>query len=215
MNGHRRSVLITVLLLTIPAGCATPRLLPVASPDAFISSDRRAASIEKEDILLQVSQGRNPAGAGSELVTFLLVARNTSDREVELLLDRAVLIDGLGTQYENLMVHELRVHGHLWLSSGWYGYYTWGWYDVSYPVAVTERPRLRDRNFPMSRYVILPHSQVRGCLFFPCRVKETTYVRLILTRLIKEKEEPGSRPDTVRATYRKLSYEYEFDVVTP
>ncbi|MFH1740136.1 MAG: hypothetical protein ABIH23_14100 [bacterium] len=196
----------------LAVGCATPRLAPVALPGTYVSQMGCSLTVEKEDIALEVLQGSNPAGSGSDLVTFLLIARNTSGHEVELLLDRAVLLDGMGVQYESIPVHELRIRSQAWTTVGWSHYHPWGWYGMSYPVTVTERASVQDRNFPKSPIVILPHSQVRGCFFFPCSIKNTTYVQLFLTRLIREKEEPGSSPDTVRTTYRKLKYEYEFNV---
>jgi len=208
-------LLAALLIVPLLVGCASTHLVPVPTKEAYVTQMGQALEVKKEGIALEVSQGRNPRGAGSDIATFLLTARNVTGEEIELLLDRAILVDGMGTQYENMIVREIEFRRHTWwVSHGGYFYRPWGWYGFSHPVTVTETGTVKDRNFRMGPYTILPHSQIRGALFFPCRLKDTSYVRLILTRLIKEKEEPGSKPNTVRTTYRKVDYEFEFNVRT-
>lgn len=206
---------LSAVFIALVIGCASTRLIPVPSEEAYVTRMGEALEIKKEGIAFEVSQGKNPRGAGSDIATFLLTARNYTDQEIELVLDHAILVDSMGTQYENMIVREVEVHRHTWwVSHGGYFYRPWGWYSFSHPVTVTETERVTDRNFRTGPYTILPHAQIRGALFFPCRLKDSSYVRLILTRLIKEKEEPGSKPNTIRTTYRKVKYEFEFNVRT-
>jgi len=194
-------------------GCATPRLKPAPLPEARTSGDGSVQVVEKEGIVLEISQGRNPSGSGSELVTFDVIAHNPGPQEVELLIDRAVLTDGMGNQYQSMVVHEVRVRTYAWSTGSIFYGRPWGGFGTTVPITIPENASYTDRNFPTTPVSILPRSQIRGCFFFPCRIGNTTYVRLLVTRLIKEKDEPGSSPDTLRVTYRKVNYQFEFDVV--
>jgi hypothetical protein len=207
------TVVILPMACFIGQGCATPKLRPAPLPDARTSGDGFVQVVEKEGIVLEVSQGRNPPGSGSEMVTFDVVAYNPGPEEVELLIDRAVLIDGMGNQYQSMMVQEFRSGTSVWATGSIFYERHSGGFGTTIPIAVPENASFTDRNFPTTAVSILPRSQIRGCFFFPCRIKNTTYVRLLITRLIREKDEPGSTPNTLRVTYRKVNYEFEFDVV--
>ena len=109
---HRIGLSAAFIALVI--GCASTRLIPVPSEEAYVTRMGEALEVKKEGITFEVSQGKNPRGAGSDIATFLLTARNYTDQEIELLLDRAILVDRMGTLYENIIVRAVPEHRHTW-----------------------------------------------------------------------------------------------------
>ena len=217
--------IVPVLALSFVTGCVT--FIPVATEEAMISYQGKGLTVAREGLTLSVIPRRNPSGLGRDFSTFELVAENTTDDRLRMMLADTMLFNSRGEQYhlaDPEMLPAVVVTRSYQPVFGWHGYHgRRGYYRhgglIHVPVTTVRRTRVQDRGFQIAEQEIYPGALVRGNLYFPCGKRDIYSMRLLITRLVRDENrdvtiERLDGGDEIRRTpVREVPYEFEFRLV--
>lgn len=186
----------------------------------------KGITITQEGAALTLYPRSTPGGLGKDITTFELVAENLTAERLHLILADAVLLDDQGIQYAALRPEQLPAFIVTETYRPFFGFYThigpYGFYRhgsiITVPEVRVRSTQVRERGLAIAEHSIYPHASVRGYLYFPCNKRTVDSQRIIITRLVRDRDREvvkETRDDGTQVTQtpvQELTYEFEFDI---
>lgn len=216
--GFKSSFLIVLGWLV--TGCATT-YIPVPEVEGYVSYTGKGISVAKEGVTLSLLPARNPPGLPSSYSTFELIAENTGDEELDMMIGEVHLLDARGRQYNAVPPERLPyVAGPYYSSFHYHGGPGWrhhgGVVVVPVPRVIPNHPRRE--GLGMTKVKVLPSAMISGYVHFRCRIRGPESIRILVNRLARDDNRQitrTTRDDGTSRTeipVRDVNYTFDFRV---
>lgn len=208
--------LITILALF--SACATPRFMPLSTPESRISPNGEILTVEKAGLIVNARHIETPYSL-RRITTFEITLVNPNDREVDFYPKEFLLWDQNNRQYSALRSEALTEAALAGVSYApafqWgfgYGYYhhyhdpwRWGFYGYD-PYPYRSYEGLIAKALPMKPIAIFPRATVTGNVYFPVSAGRLRSVQLAILRF-------DGPPREIQNLPPEISYIFEFAVI--